>query len=143
MNSGIRFVKRQLLKSKTYNLRYKNNACFSTCKSAYSNINQSMQDNFTECKFTQCMIKSHRLVYFSLFLNKESVSTNFVFQFFYLFLISYPWDCFHGITLNLTDIQTSGLCSVAANAKPILRGIQVLTHPNDFKKPVEAQQIQN
>uniref|UniRef100_A0A8C3YKI5 Uncharacterized protein n=1 Tax=Catagonus wagneri TaxID=51154 RepID=A0A8C3YKI5_9CETA len=53
---------------------YQNNACISTCKSAYSNINQSMQNNFTECKFTQCMIKSHRLADFSLLLNKEAFS---------------------------------------------------------------------
>lgn len=75
MSSGIRFVKRRFLKSKTYNLRYQNNACIiSTCKSAYSNINQSMQENFTECKSTQCMSKSHRLAYFSLLLNKEAFS---------------------------------------------------------------------
>uniref|UniRef100_A0A2K5CU72 Uncharacterized protein n=1 Tax=Aotus nancymaae TaxID=37293 RepID=A0A2K5CU72_AOTNA len=49
---------------------YKNTACISTCKSAYSNINQSMQDNLTECKFTQCMIKCHRLAYCSLPLYK-------------------------------------------------------------------------
>uniref|UniRef100_A0A8C9JIW9 Uncharacterized protein n=1 Tax=Panthera tigris altaica TaxID=74533 RepID=A0A8C9JIW9_PANTA len=49
-------------------------ACISTCKSAYSNINQSMQDNCTECKFTQCMVKSHRVAYFSLLLSKETFS---------------------------------------------------------------------
>uniref|UniRef100_A0A8C0CED0 Uncharacterized protein n=1 Tax=Balaenoptera musculus TaxID=9771 RepID=A0A8C0CED0_BALMU len=64
---------------KTYNLMYQNKACISTCKSAYSDINQSMQNNFTECKFTQCMIKSHRLAYFSLLLNKEILFMNFVF----------------------------------------------------------------
>uniref|UniRef100_A0A2K5INM5 Uncharacterized protein n=1 Tax=Colobus angolensis palliatus TaxID=336983 RepID=A0A2K5INM5_COLAP len=49
---------------------YKNIACISICKFAYSNINQSMQGNLTECKFTQCMIKSHRLAYCSLPLYK-------------------------------------------------------------------------
>lgn len=48
MSSGIKFVSRHFFKRKTYNLRYKNIACISTYKSAYSNINQSMQDNFTE-----------------------------------------------------------------------------------------------
>lgn len=57
---------------------------------------------------------------------------NFVLQFFYLLLISCPWDCFHGITLNFMDIHTSGLSSVAANAKLILREVQVLIHPSDF-----------
>ncbi|KAJ1071272.1 hypothetical protein K5549_021435, partial [Capra hircus] len=59
---------------KTYNLRYQDNACISTCKVCLSNINQSMQDNFTECKFSLCMIKSHRLAYFSLLLNKGAFS---------------------------------------------------------------------
>lgn len=31
---------------------------------------------------------------------------NFVLQFFYLLLISRPWDCFHGITLSFVDIHT-------------------------------------
>uniref|UniRef100_A0A5F9C745 Uncharacterized protein n=1 Tax=Oryctolagus cuniculus TaxID=9986 RepID=A0A5F9C745_RABIT len=96
-----------------YNLRYKNTACISTCKSAYLNINQSMQDNFTECKFTQCMIDSHRLAYFSFFLNKGTFSRILCYSFsicFYYFTVEIVFMLSHQ-TLQICTHLVGQCCS--------------------------------
>lgn len=74
MNSGIRFVKRQFLKNKTYNLRYKITHALVLANLPIQILTKACKINSTECKFTQCMIKSHRLAYFSWLPKEEAFS---------------------------------------------------------------------